>query len=214
MPATAARTIGQPAPKRQGSRKRAAAKRSQAAAPSLPTGELSAKHVAIAMSPANPLHHEALEFLRRATPEQREAVCPAGLAGKQRKLFINDGVTVRHTVAVAQQGRTLAAAHAHAKSKESNMTTSTATPKSTTRTRKSAEKATSTRTKQRADKPAVTVVTASSIAKDNGLDATAFRKWLRAEDLRDEQRAAVFSDKRKLTALIKRFVKAQAAVTK
>lgn len=222
MPAATAspRTIGKPAPKRQGTRKRAAAKRSQAEAPVQRGGELNAKVVQLAtgmhIEPA--ARHIALEILRQATPEQRAEFCPAGLAGKQRKLFIENAVTSRESIELARQHRAMQDAINHAKKEESTMprtaTKSTAT-KPSTRSRKQAEQPKSARTEKRteqASKPSV--VTASSIAKDNGLDPVAFRKWLRSENLRDAERTAVFADKRKLSALIKRFVKAQVAAAK
>lgn len=202
-------------------RKRAAAKRSQKAAPSTLPADFSAKHVAAAMSPAHPDHHAGLEALRRATPEQREAVCPAGLMGKQRTRFINDAVTTRIDIEIARQHRQIQEA-LEATKKENTMPakTSNAGPAdlaamingTTKRSRKQSEQPTSSRTAKRAAQPQDTVITASSIAKDNDLNPVAFRKWLRAENLRDAERTAVFADKRKRTAIIKRFVKAQEAV--
>lgn len=209
-----------PVAKRTATRNRAKAKRSQKAAPQRLGDTLTPQIVNLATGAAATdaaVRHNALEILRQATPEQREAVCPVGLAGKQRQLFIEQGVTTRESIELARQHRALKDAINHAKQEESTMprTATKSTSATKTRSRKQAEQPKSARTEKRteqASKPSV--VTASGIAKDNGLDPVAFRKWLRAENLRDAERIAVFTDKRKLTALIKRFKAAQAAAAK
>lgn len=208
-----------PVAKREAARKRTRAKASQQAAPVQRGDQLNERVVQLATG-ANieaAARHIALEILRQATPEQREEFCPAGLAGKQRTLFIEQAVTTRESIELARQHRAMQDALNHAKQEEAKMTT-TATPKTvkpSTRSRKQSEQPKSARTTKRTEQASQpSVITASSIAKDNGLDPVAFRKWLRAADLRAEGRAAVFVDKRKRTALIKRFEAAQVAAAK
>lgn len=184
-----------PASKRTASRSRRKAKASQAAAP-VKQLVLTAAVVRLAQSPgADPAaRHNALEAIRSATPEQREEVCPKGLAGKQRTRFVTDGVLVRQDIELARQHAAINAALEAAKTKESTMSTtkSSSTRKAATARTRKQERAAHTRnraaatggtkrTVKRAEQASVPVeVTAAQVARDHELDPVAFRKWLRA----------------------------------
>lgn len=156
----------------------------------------------------------ALNIVANMSPDQREKICPPGLRGNVRAVFVATGATLKAQLEQAQQAR---AAKEAAEEKRASRRTSrraartaavTVTVENPTEVSNVTKPATTRTRKPAADKPVApparkadsNALTAADVARANNLDPRKFRAFLRSQNI-----ARTFTTKASAAAAVKKF---------